>query len=65
MSVGLQCPPGDFKTPPIHFTKTVGPANMVPVRSASAGFRMVWSALRVISKPKKLLEELMFTATLS
>ncbi len=50
----------------MHLTFVRGPLfRMLFVRSVAAGFRMVWAALRVMSKPKKMSDWLTFTAIFS
>lgn len=50
----------------MHLARTVRePWRTVPVLSASAGLRMLWSAIRVMSKPLSVSEPWMKTATLS
>ena len=53
-------------TPPMHFANVVTvPVRRVPVKSASKGWSLVWSAQRTTSKPLIESESLSATATLS
>jgi len=55
-----------IRVPERHSTSVLGlPINTVPVRSIPAGFKIVWSARRVMSNPSSPDEELRTTATLS
>jgi|SRR2546430_1138068 len=53
-------------TPERHSARITGvPTNTVPVRETPAGFKILWSARRIMSKPVSPADELITTATLS
>ena len=54
------------RTPERHSARITGvPFNTVPPRAIPAGFKIVWSARRMMSKPVNPADELTTTATLS
>jgi len=54
------------RMPPMHLTTMlVVPGRTVPVRLASAGWKIVWSASNVTSKPFSALEPWMNTDTVN
>jgi hypothetical protein len=63
--VGQPAPPEIFCTPPTHSESMVGESRTVPVRSTPDGWRIVWSARTVMSKPLRGAEFWMNTATRS